>query len=109
MRRLPSLIYFVLILFSIVCGIINPFSGGVYVWKESLDKASEELRYRKFIIDQYKEEICTKIGDFNDIFVRNRIKKQVARLAQQVEVMSKNKIHGEELRQSNQGGRLSLE
>jgi hypothetical protein len=95
-------------LFSIVYGIINPFSGGVYVCKDSLDKASEELRYRKFTIDQYKEEICTKIGDFNDIFIRNQIKKQVARLAQQVEIMNKNKIHDEELRESNQGGRQIL-
>lgn len=96
MRRLPSsFIYFILLLFTIVNGVINPFSGGIRFWKVAINNLSDELRYRKYTTDH-----CS--GD--DIFAIYLIKKQVARLRQQIEIMNTNETDNEKLRDFNQEG-----
>jgi hypothetical protein len=96
MRRLPSsFIYFILLSFSIVNGVINPFSGGIHVWKEVFNKVSDELQYRKYTTDQCSDD---------DIFAIYHIKKLVARLGQQIETMNTNKTDNDKLRDFNQEG-----
>lgn len=58
----------ILLLSRIISSIINPFRGGIHIFRETADELLNELRYRKHSVDQCRQEIHSKIWESIDKF-----------------------------------------
>jgi hypothetical protein len=51
---------------------ISPFRAGIHFLKETASELSNELRYRKYSLDQYREDISSKVSESIEKFRRDQ-------------------------------------
>jgi hypothetical protein len=55
-----------------VSSAMSPFRAGIHFLKETANELSDELRYRKYSLDQYREDISSKVSESIEKFRRDQ-------------------------------------